>query len=387
MVSVMGLLRVRIAALAAVIAALLGTGLWVAMSGASAQQGGEGSATGRTTSLDTGALRVVSVSPARDARDVNGGDPVRVVFSVPLAAGSPMPTLSPSTPGRWERVGTSTVEFIPAQGYAQRTWVKLTVPAGQTGVRSAAGKLLATPFTAKFRTGKFSTLRLDELLAQLGYLPLSWSPDSAAGSVPATDANAQLVAAYSPPAGRFTWQPGYPARLKTLWGAGTDSEVLRGAVIAFESDHGLTMDGVAGAHVWRAVLRAVDKGQDNSHGYTYALASQHSPETLTVWHNGKKILRSPANTGIPAAPTTVGTAPVYLKYRYQIMRGVNPDGTPYADPVSYVSYFRAGEAVHYFPRGSYGFPQSLGCVELPYAQAKFIWKYLTYGTLVTVTSP
>ena len=68
------------------------------------------------------------------------------------------------------------------------------------------------------------------------------------------------------------------------------------------------------------------------------------------------------------------------------MKGTNPDGTKYADPVTWVAYFRAGEAVHYFPRGSYGYQQSLGCVELPLDQtAKYIWPYLTYGTLVTVT--
>jgi hypothetical protein len=43
--------------------------------------------------------------------------------------------------------------------------------------------------------------------------------------------------------------------------------------------------------------------------------------------------------------------------------------------------------VHYFNRGSYGYYQSLGCVELPWTQAKFIWPFLTYGTLVTVTGP
>jgi hypothetical protein len=52
-----------------------------------------------------------------------------------------------------------------------------------------------------------------------------------------------------------------------------------------------------------------------------------------------------------------------------------------------VAYFRAGEAVHYFPRGSYGFPQSLGCVELPLDAAARAWPYLTYGSLVTVTNP
>jgi hypothetical protein len=50
-----------------------------------------------------------------------------------------------------------------------------------------------------------------------------------------------------------------------------------------------------------------------------------------------------------------------------------------------VAYFRAGEAVHYFPRGAYGYQQSLGCVELPLAQSAYIWPYMTYGTLVTVT--
>ena len=67
------------------------------------------------------------------------------------------------------------------------------------------------------------------------------------------------------------------------------------------------------------------------------------------------------------------------------MQGTNPDGSHYADPVSFVAYFNGGDAVHYFPRGSYGFEQSLGCVELPYAQAEEAWPYLTYGSLVTVT--
>ena len=57
----------------------------------------------------------------------------------------------------------------------------------------------------------------------------------------------------------------------------------------------------------------------------------------------------------------------------------------YADPVSWVSYFTGGSAVHYISRGSYGSPQSLGCVELPLDAAKAAYLYLPYGTLVTVT--
>jgi peptidoglycan hydrolase-like protein with peptidoglycan-binding domain len=385
-------LRWRVVALAAVIAAVLGGGAWFALSGASAQEhrspGKDATAQAKTAHTHKAVvtpITVASFTPASHTHGVNGADSIRVVFSAPLAADSPMPSLSPSIAGSWQRVSPDTVEFVPAQGFPELTRVRVVVPAGSAGVRSAAGGLLATQAVDKFWTGSFSTTRVEQVLAQLGYLPLAWSPAAGGLPVPTTDANAQLSAAYDPPPGSFSWQPGYPSELMNMWSAGQTNEVLTGAVMAFESDQGLAMDGVAGPEVWHALLQAVAKGQDNTHGYTYALASQVQPETLTVWHDGRVLLHTLANTGIPAAPTTVGTAAVYLKYSFQIMKGTNPDGTKYADPVSWVSYFRSGEAVHYFARGSYGYQQSLGCVELPYAQAKFIWPYLTYGTLVTVT--
>jgi len=381
-------LRWRVVALAAAIAAVLGGGVWFALSGASAQEhhaSGSNATASKTAHIHKAAaappISVVSFTPAMHTQHVNGADPIRVTFSEPLAADSPMPTLSPSIPGNWQRVSADTVQFVPDTGFPELTHVRVIVPAGSAGVRSTDGGLLATRTVDRFFTGGYAVMRAEQLLAQLGYLPLTWS----GATVSATDANAQLSAAYDPPAGSFSWDSGYPSELTDMWSPGQTNEVLTGAVMAFESDHDLAMDGDAGPEVWRDLLSAVAKGQDNSHGYTYALASQVQPETLTVWHDGKVILHTLANTGIPAAPTTVGTAAVYLRYSFQIMRGKNPDGTKYADPVSWVSYFRSGEAVHYFPRGSYGYQQSLGCVELPYAQAKFIWPYMTYGTLVTVT--
>ncbi len=77
---------------------------------------------------------------------------------------------------------------------------------------------------------------------------------------------------------------------------------------------------------------------------------------------------------------------MYLRYYFQVMNGTNPDGSKYSDPVYFVSYFNGGDAVHYFPRGTYGWPQSLGCVELPYTAAEHAYPYLTYGSLVTVRS-
>jgi peptidoglycan hydrolase-like protein with peptidoglycan-binding domain len=231
----------------------------------------------------------------------------------------------------------------------------------------------------------YSTARLDELLAQLGYLPLTWTP-SAGQKVPADeDAAGQLAAAYNAPKGHFTWESGYPSELQRFWRDGaTDGLILQGAVMAFEQQHRLQVDGIAGPKVWRALLRAVAAHDVNKNGYTYAIASEGDPETLTIWHNGQQVLQAEADTGIPASPTTIGTSPVYLKHYYQDMKGTNPNGTPYSSPAYFISYFRGNLAVHWYPRASYGFPQSLGCVELPWSAAKTAWQYLSYGSLVTV---
>jgi hypothetical protein len=52
-----------------------------------------------------------------------------------------------------------------------------------------------------------------------------------------------------------------------------------------------------------------------------------------------------------------------------------------------VAYFNGGDAVHQFPRASYGFPQSNGCVELPSTTAQQAWADDPIGTLVTVLPP
>ena len=391
-----GRLRSRVMILAMVIVALLATGTWFALSHAQAKQAGRATAAGgharqvSDSSQDQSAaqpLQVLSVTPARHARHVNGAAPVRIQFSAALAAGSPMPSVSPHIAGHWQRSGATTIVFTPKKGFAPQALVTIRIPGGVSGVKSASGGALARHLTVRFRVGTWSTTRLDQLLAQLGYLPLTWTPLSGAVNPAASDAAGQRAAAFSPPAGIFSWQQGYPRELRTFWRQGRPSLVLKGAVMAFEADHAMTMDGIAGFAVWHALLRAVAAGQQNVHGYTYARATKKSPETLTIWHNGHVVFRSVTNTGIPVAPTADGTSPVYLRYRFQVMKGTNPDGSKYADPVQFVAYFRAGEAVHYFPRASYGFPQSLGCVELPLAAAAKAWPYLTYGSLVTVSPP
>jgi L,D-transpeptidase catalytic domain/Bacterial Ig-like domain len=326
--------------------------------------------------------RLLSVNPANGSGGIDGAGTVTVTFNEPLPATAPLPSLTPAIAGTWHRV-RDTVVFTPQTGFVAGTHVTVTVPEGDSRVRSE--------YKSTFTTAPYSTLRLQELLAQLGYLPMSWTPDTGA-AIPTGSAAAQLAAAYEPPPGTFTWQQGYPRELYSFWQEGSPNTLDKGAITAFEADHGMatsgmvTGNGVASASVWAALLKAAAAGERNTHGYSYAIASQSSPETLTIWHDGHQVFRSLANTGISIDPTPVGTFPVYYKLPFQVMQGTNPDGSHYADPVQWVSYFSGGSAVHYIARGVYGYPQSLGCVELPYTAAKDAYPYLPYGTLVTVTA-
>ena len=292
------------------------------------------------------ALRVVSLSPGPGAADADGGAPVRLTLSAP-DPGGPLPDLQPDVPGQWRRDG-ATLVFTPRIGFPPQTRVTVSL------------RLPGGAWTASFTTGTYPVLRLQQLLGQLGYLPVTWTGRT------------------------FTWHSGYPATLTSFWRPGQPNLITTGAIMAFQSQHGMRPDGTASPAMWAALLRAAEQQQQNTAGYTYAIASETTPETLTIWHDGGEVFHSYANTGIPVAPTAAGTYPVYLRYYFQIMRGTNPGGSSYADPVYYVSYFHGGDAVHYFPRGSYGWPQSLGCVELPWSAAARAWPYLTYGSLITI---
>jgi len=336
-------------------------------------------------------LGVLSVSPGNSADPVTAADPVRVVFTAALAARSPLPTFSPPVAGRWHTAGGALV-FTPAAPFEPDTEVTLRIPAGSSGVRSVTGAALARPVTTVFQAGGSSTLRLEQLLAQLNYLPLTWasqngsSLNGASGSfLTAKHAGPGPVADSSPTGGAFRWQGEYPDALTSQWQPGTTGVILTGAIKAFQSDRGLAMTGTVTTGLWQALLAAAASGQNNPHGYSYALVSKALPQTLTVWHNGRVVFHGLANTGAPATPTPDGTFPVYLRVPSQVMRGLMPDGTPYADPAQFVSYFNGDYAVHSMQRASYGSAQSLGCVELPLNEAQAVWPYLTYGSLVTIS--
>jgi len=335
----------------------------------------------------SGPMRVESIAPLAGTSNVSGSTTIMIAFSAPVAGSSAYPSLSPQVPGRWEPAGR-TLTFWPDNPLPPSTRFTLRIPAGKSGVESEAGRLLVKAVTVRFSTGPYSELRLAELLSTLGYLPLSWTPGGYGRM--STDPvnvwpNSPQEMAFNPPIGTFIWQPGYPRELRSLWQPYRLNPLVRGAVMAFKAQHHLAVTPSMDRRFWREIFAAAERGQRNTAGYTYAVARKGSPETLTIWHNGRVVLRSLANTGIPIRPTVSGTFPVYSRFRHQVMRGTNSDGSQYADPAAFVAYFNGADAVRFTPRSSYGSEQSLGSVELPYQKAAQAWLYLTYGSLVTVT--
>jgi lipoprotein-anchoring transpeptidase ErfK/SrfK len=146
----------------------------------------------------------------------------------------------------------------------------------------------------------------------------------------------------------------------------------------------MTTDGVAGPAVWRALITAAVTGHRSTFGYSFASVSISS-QSLDLWHNGRTVLNTAVNTGIASQPTATGTYPVYEHIASGTMSGTNPDGSHYNDPgIPWISYFNGGDALHGFTRASYGSPQSLGCVEMPFGPAGQVFPYTPIGTLVHV---
>src|SRR5262249_2748594 len=228
-----------------------------------------------------------------------------------------------------------------------------------------------------------SFLRLQQLLAQEGYLPMGWTPSR---TDVARTRPAELAATRAPRDGQFHWRfPNTPQELVSLWRAGEPNEITQAAVMMFQNDHDLDVDGIAGPQVWHAVIADAISGRRRTDGYSYVYVHRNVPQLLTLWHNGNVVLTSPGNTGVPAAPTQLGTWPVFEHIPIGTMSGTNPDGSNYNDPgIRWISYFHGGDALHAFNRASFGTPQSLGCVELPLASAAQLWPYTPIGTLVTI---
>ncbi|HST15722.1 MAG TPA: L,D-transpeptidase family protein [Gaiellaceae bacterium] len=312
---------------------------------------------------------LVLASPAPGAQ-LDPLEPLRLTYSQRVSLDE-HPRLSLRQQGKWVQLDSHTLVFRP----------------GGDGAPFDSDESVRFPRPVEVLGGTTwhvagaSFLRLQQLLAQEGYLPLTWTGDEVAQTK-----RAEVAAATTPPEGTFSWRyPNTPPELVALWNPGEPDTVTRGAVMMFQHDHELTVDGIAGPDVWHAAIADALAGKHKPGGYSYVYVHRNVPQLLTLWHNGNVVLTSPGNTGVPAAPTALGTWPVFEHIPVGRMSGRNPNGTRYDDPgIRWISYFHGGEALHAFNRASFGTPQSLGCVELPLDQAAKVWPYTPIGTLVTI---
>ena len=337
----------------------------------------------RVTWFPQSSLPVVLVTPGL-GKPISPLDPIRLTFSKPVdkAIGPARPHFSAPVQGRWHQTDSHTLVFAPGgYGFPLNSNLHLVLPPGLSV--SVGSKTAASNKLVSWTVAGASFLRLQQLLAEEGYLPVSWQPS---GEEVAQQRQAEVDAAVTPPAGTFSWRyANTPPELQSQWEVGQPNQITRGAVMMFEHDHDLAVDGSAGPQVWHALIADAIAGKKKTDGYSYVYVHRNVPQLLTLWHNGSIVLTSPGNTGVPAAPTALGTFPVFEHIPVGTMSGTNPDGSHYNDPgIQWISYFHGGDALHSFNRASFGTPQSLGCVELPLATAARVWPYTPIGTLVTI---
>jgi peptidoglycan hydrolase-like protein with peptidoglycan-binding domain len=315
--------------------------------------------------------------PAR--RVANGTEPLRVLLSAPVAANSPPPTLRPAVAGAWTSVGDAEV-FTPASTlqpcstYTLTVWAN-TVATGYSrlGHRHVLGLNVACPPIAAAQ----------QALARLGYLGAVFRPMYTVRIAPGHETRGEAAAhAFHPPRGRLAPSPaGAPPVVM-----GQLDETTRGALTVYQSDRGLAVTGEPDYATWASLLSAVAADRRNPRPYTWVSVSESEPETLEVHRGHHVALSTPANTGVPGAETPQGIFPIFARDISTTMSGTDVDGTKYVVPdVPWVNYFNGGDAVHGYPRASYGSPQSNGCVELPIEAAHVVFGMLAVGDIVDVT--
>jgi lipoprotein-anchoring transpeptidase ErfK/SrfK len=316
----------------------------------------------------------------------DGTLPVRVRLSGRPAAFSPRPAFEPAVAGTWTTRGDSEI-FTPASTLDPCASYTLSISAASTAVSHSP---LGTGRKLSVNVACPSVKGLQQLLARLDYLPYSShsSPraralEAAAGETRAHEA--RRVAAIN----------AFDPSLQTLHARiadapaleyGESDETTKGALMVFQADHEIEPTGTPGKATWIALLKAAEHDQRNPSPYTFVTVSESIPETLEVHRGSHVVLSTPVNTGVAGAETAQGIFPIFSRFTSTTMTGTNPDGSKYSDPgVPWVNYFNGGDAVHGFPRGSYGTPQSNGCVELPIGTAQTVYRMLKIGDIVEVS--
>lgn len=106
-----------------------------------------------------------------------------------------------------------------------------------------------------------------------------------------------------------------------------------------------------------------------------------SSQTLTAYEGNIPVGSSFVSTGLAYTPTPVGRFRIYVKLRSTTMSGPGY----YLTGVPYTMYFLRGYGLHgAYWHNNFGNPMSHGCINLPEAEAKWLFHWATVGTLVNI---
>jgi peptidoglycan hydrolase-like protein with peptidoglycan-binding domain len=309
----------------------------------------------------------------------NGTDPLAVTLSAPVSPSSPPPTLEPQVAGAWKIVGDSEVftpvsTLQPCSRYALTVWAR-TSSSGHTE--------LGRKQTLRLRVACPPLVAAQQALARLGYLGARFHPRYVVRIAAGAETRREAAEhAFHPPRGALVPDPSDAPAVQI----GKLDATTRGALEVYEADRGLQASGEPDSATWASLLYDETHNRRDSQPYTWVSVAESLPETLEVHRGHHVVFTTAVNTGVPGAETETGSFPIYARYVSTTMSGTDVDGTKYDVPdVPWVNYFNGGDAVHGYPRASYGFPQSNGCVELPIEAAHTVFGMLVIGDIVVVT--
>ncbi len=112
---------------------------------------------------------------------------ITLTFSKPVrrVLGEHLPPVSPRTAGIWHSINSHTIQFVPeGYGYGLGADVRISLP---EGVNLQGGQVKASDPIGQWTVPDGSTLALQQLLAQLGYLPLNFTASTGSGDIAPTD--------------------------------------------------------------------------------------------------------------------------------------------------------------------------------------------------------
>ncbi len=238
-------------------------------------------------------------APASGTTGVPSDATVSVQFSVPLEGRLPDPDAHAGRGRSLAVVTPNTFAFVASAPFVPSTTETVTVPAGGGGVASATGKTLAQSVDGLVHRGRREhappAAAPGPAGLPAGQLHSGPSADRPSGGGPGPGGTRSTGAGPSPP----PWS--------SLWTVGTTNQITKGAVMAFESQHDMKTDGLAGPAVWQQLLADAAAGDRRPDPYNYVYVSKSLPETATVYSNGAAVYSTRANTGVAGAPTA--TAP------------------------------------------------------------------------------